>query len=69
MTTSISPPSISIPNKVYKNLKLTGSLGHKGNSRELYPTEDYDDVENHRPQVCANCGEMLTGEDPNPLRY
>jgi hypothetical protein len=45
-----------------------GQPGHPKTERSLIPTDECDHVEQHLPDVCANCGTPLTGEDPDPVR-
>ena len=72
---SSSPPSLDPPGfgkkpeKQKSGKKRGGQPGHKGHSRDLYPIEKCSEVIDYHPQECANCGENLSGEDPNPYRH
>lgn len=35
----------------------------------MYPVEQCESVTNYYPQICACCGEKLSGEDANPYRH
>jgi transposase len=49
--------------------KRGGQVGHRGETRELYPLEACQEVIDHYPQACRRCGEGLSGEDPEPYRH
>ncbi|OWY63946.1 IS66 family transposase [cyanobacterium TDX16] len=72
---SSSPPSSDPPGfgkklpKQKSSKKRGGQLGHKGNSRDLYPIEECREVIEHHPEECTNCGATLTGVDRNPYRH
>jgi transposase len=72
---SSSPPSTDPPGiekkqpKQKSSKKRGGQVGHKGNSRDLYPIEECSEVIDHHPEECANCGASLSGSDTNPYRH
>ena len=43
--------------------------GHPGHSRKLYPPDACQSTFEHRPEICAHCGEALSGDDPAPYRH
>jgi len=45
-----------------------GQVGHEGHSRKLYPPEQCQQIEEHYPATCWQCGSSLSGEDPAPQR-
>lgn len=45
-----------------------GQPGHRGKRRQLLPVERVDHVVDLRPVDCAQCGQLLLGEDHHPLR-
>lgn len=49
--------------------KRGGQRGHKGHRRELLPPEKVDEIVNHRPEKCWQCGGALSGDDPSPHRH
>ncbi|MFM9103681.1 MAG: IS66 family transposase, partial [Cyanobium sp.] len=49
--------------------KRGGQPGHPGSGPELLPAERVDDMVEHHPDACRQCGTLLQGEDPNPLRH
>ena len=49
--------------------KRGGQPGHPGSGPELLPAERVDDVVEHHPDACRQCGTLLQGEDPDPLRH
>ena len=46
-----------------------GQPGHRGQTRELLPVEDVDEVITLKPTECATCQHELRGEDPRPHRH
>lgn len=46
-----------------------GQPGHTGNERKLYPVEQCQRVQDHRPRQCRRCGAGLSGDDPQPYRH
>ena len=48
--------------------KRGGQPGHPGNGPELLPIERVDQVVEHHPDACRQCGTLQRGEDPEPLR-
>ena len=66
---SSDPPSISRPNKHQPSgRKRGGQPGHQGSSRRLLPPEAVDAVIELRPVSCQQCGQLLLGDDPHPVR-
>jgi transposase len=49
--------------------KRGGKSGHHGSGPELLPNEQVNDVVEHHPDKCRRCGNLLKGEDPDPLRH
>lgn len=52
-----------------KGRKRGGQPGHKGVSRMLLPKDQVDEVVVCRPDVCSECGALLMGSDPDPVRH
>jgi transposase len=46
-----------------------GQPGHCGQTRELLPVEDVDEVIALHPTCCARCQQPLDGDDPQPQRH
>src|SRR5947209_5365354 len=46
-----------------------GQRGHPGQTRELLPVEQVDDIVVCKPSVCEVCGSLLLGEDSQPQRH
>jgi transposase len=46
-----------------------GQRGHPGQTRELLPVEQVDDIVVCKPRVCVECGSLLLGEDSQPQRH
>jgi transposase len=73
-TNSSQPPSKDRfkdrkPNRKTKSAKPHGGqAGHVGHDRPLYPVEMCEPVFDHYPEVCWQCGQALSGEDPAPFR-
>jgi transposase len=42
--------------------------GHKGHERELYPIEQCQQIKDHYPDYCIECGERLTGKEGDAYR-
>jgi transposase len=67
---SSDPPSVSRPNKYQPTgRKRGGQRGQHGQSRNLLPLEEVDAVIELRPTSCGQCGQLLLGEDPHPVRH
>jgi transposase len=49
--------------------KRGGQPGQPGSGPELLPIERVDEVVEHHPDTCRLCGNLLHGEDPDPLRH
>jgi transposase len=49
--------------------KPGGQPGHTGHGRSLKPIEQVDCVIDLRPTQCDQCGALLLGEDPQPVRH
>ena len=49
--------------------KRGGQPGHPGSGPELLPIERVDEVMDHHPDACRRCGNLLEGEDSDPLRH
>jgi len=73
-TNSSQPPSKDRvkgfkPNrKSQSGKKHGGQAGHEGHERPLYPLEMCEEVIEHYPEICWQCGNELNGEDPEPFR-
>jgi len=71
---SSKPPSSDGPEvaprqaKKKRGRKPGGQPGHVGTTRAMAPIEQVDVVKDIRPMCCADCGTLLLGEDPAPLR-
>ena len=57
------------PAKAPSGKRRGGQPGHPGHERVLYPVEECQRVEDHRPPQCRQCGERLSGDDPEPYRH
>lgn len=67
---SSDPPSAPVRQRKRKSGKKRGGQpGHSGYSRPLYPVEKCESVTDYYPEICACCGEKLSGEDANPDRH
>ena len=67
---SSDPPSISRPNQRHpSDRKRGGQPGHQGRARKLLPPEEVDTVIDLRPVSCRQCGQLLLGDDPRPVRH
>jgi transposase len=58
------PPAADQPRK-----KSGGQPGHRRHERPLVALELVQQTIPCKPAVCRRCGQPLTGNDPNPLRY
>jgi regulator of replication initiation timing len=71
---SSQPPSQDAPRKFTPKAKKKsdkrrgGQPGHPGHERKLYPPQQCQSIEQHYPSHCINCGQSLSGEDPQPVR-
>jgi transposase len=67
---SSQPPSSDPPWKApadrKQGRKRGGQPGHRGHKREFVVP---DHIQDHRPEACGNCGDLLTGDDPEPFRH
>jgi len=67
---SSDPPSVSRPNNRQPGgCKRGGQPGHQGRARKLLPPEEVDTVIELRPTTCRQCGQVLRGDDPHPVRH
>jgi transposase len=67
---SSDPPSVSRPNnRQPSGRKRGGQPGHQGRARKLLPVEEADTVIELRPTACQQCGRLLLGDDPDPVRH
>ena len=49
--------------------KRGGQPGHRKHTRELLPSNECNEVIPLLPTSCRRCGEVLAGDDPEPLRH
>jgi transposase len=67
---SSDPPSVSRQNnRQPSGRKRGGQPGHQGRARKLLPVEEVDTVIELRPTACQQCGRLLLGDDPDPVRH
>lgn len=74
---SDKPPSTDPPNRPRRpkqkrergKRKPGGQPGHEGRAREFLPSDQVDDIQDHRPLACRSCRRKLRGNDPSPLRH
>jgi len=72
---SSKPPSSDPPNarprprRTPSGRKAGGQKGHVGHGRALKPPEEVDRTVDVKPVCCAECGALLLGEDPEPVRH
>jgi transposase len=72
---SSRPPSSDPPNapprpkRTPSGRKRGGQKGHRGHGRRLKPPEQVDRIVAVKPESCAQCGALLLGEDPQPVRH
>lgn len=61
------------PEKAPTGRKRGGQPGHQGKRRDLLPTQEVDEVVEHKPSSCDNCGAELPEDagpdDPPPTRH
>ena len=48
---------------------MGGQAGHAGHGRELKRVDQVDHVVEVKPTTCGQCGAVLVGEDPQPVRH
>lgn len=72
---SDKPPSTDPPQRPPRQKRERGKRspggqpGHEGHARELLPPEQVDEIQEHKPSACGDCGRKLRGNDPAPLRH
>jgi transposase len=66
---SSDPPTLARPTRSPSGRKAGGQPGHPGHGRELKPEEEVDRVVDAKPAVCGQCGSLLLGDDPQPVRH
>jgi transposase len=49
--------------------KRGGQPGHPGAGLELLPMKRVDEVVEHHPDACRRCGQLLEGDDAEPVRH
>jgi len=49
--------------------KKGGRIGHHGHGRKLKAAQEVKEIVKSIPTVCADCGALLLGEDPQPERH
>ena len=57
------------PRKGKGKKKRGGQPGHPKHERPLIPTDQCNEVQSLKPTECRKCGEMLAGNDAEPLRH
>ena len=73
--TSSRPPSSDPPSaparrkRAHSGRPAGGQVGHAGHGRPLLPVEQVDRIVEVKPEVCAQCGAPLAGDDPAPGRH
>lgn len=74
--TSSRPPSSDTPARQRPRRRRQpsgrrpgGQPGHPGQTRELLPVEEVDEVIALHPTCCAQCQQPLHGDDPQPQRH
>lgn len=63
------PHAKPAPTKVKSRNKPGGQPGHAKHERALIPTEQCHDMVPCKPTRCRGCGDLLSGDDPDPLRH
>src|SRR4051794_2884701 len=66
---SSDPPSTVRPGRQSSGRKAGGQPGHVGHGRELKRVDQVEQVLELKPSACAQCGTLLCGEDPQPVRH
>jgi len=72
---SSKPPSSDLPNipprrkHAPSGRKAGGQKGHAGHGRSLKPPEQVSQIVDLKPVCCSECGSLLLGEDPTPVRH
>jgi hypothetical protein len=67
---SVEPPTPPTPTPRQKSKKKRGGQpGHPKAERKLVPVEQCREVVPCKPTTCRGCGELLTGDDPQPWRH
>ena len=72
---SSQPPSLDREKVKHKKAKPRSKKqqgaqkGHRGHHQKLYSAEECQEILNHYPERCCQCGHELSGEDPTPVRY
>jgi transposase len=66
---SSDPPTLSRPARRPSGHRTGGQPSHPGHGRELKPEEEVDRLIEVTPTACEQCGALLLGEDPQPVRH
>lgn len=66
---SSDPPSAVRSGRQRSERKAGGQPGHAGHGRELKRVDQVEQVLELKPSACAQCGALLCGEDPQPVRH
>jgi transposase len=72
---SSKPPSSDLPSapprprRTPSGRKPGGQKGHVGRGRSLKPLKQVSRVVDVKPDCCTECGALLLGEDPAPVRH
>ena len=72
---SSKPPSSDAPHQKQKSRPEPtgrhrgGQPGHQGHARQLKPLDEVDHIVDLRPVSCTQCGHLLLGDDPAPVRH
>jgi tetratricopeptide (TPR) repeat protein len=66
---SADPPTLVRPTPSPSGRQTGGQPGHPGHGRKLKPVEQVDRIVDAKPAACGQCGSLLLGEDPQPIRH
>lgn len=68
-SSSDAPSAPPRPKRPPSGRKPGGQQGHTGHGRKLIPVEQVQHVIDLKPTMCDQCGTLLLGEDPQPVRH